>query len=151
METRIETNIIVIESRSSGQFVHEDIALRKVSCLINKKKCEATFESFYERILHYKKRIVELGKSPDDLFIAVVNVDDVNGMKIAKILSPNSEEIWEKMRENGEVPFVSGLVEPDGIPEFLRKFDPEAADKLENLEDIAVIVVDNTVAEIFSV
>lgn len=57
---------------------------------------------------------------------------------------------WQEYRDRGEVPFARGLAERDGITEAVSTFDKEAGMKLSLMTDVAVVVVDHGVAEIFS-
>lgn len=57
---------------------------------------------------------------------------------------------WQEIRDKGEVPFARGLAIRDGIQEALGAFDVEAATKLRSMTDVAVVVVDHGVAEVFA-
>jgi len=57
---------------------------------------------------------------------------------------------WQEIRDRGEVPFARGLAVRDGIQEALGAFDKDAAKKLEDMTEIAVVVVDHGVAEVFA-
>jgi len=83
-----------------------------------------------------------------DAVITVINVDDVHGGPIADALMPGFN--WQEIRDRGEVPFARGLAMREGVQGLLGTFDKEAADKLRNMTDVAVVVVDHGVAEIFS-
>ena len=79
--------------------------------------------------------------------IVILNVDDVHGGPLANALMP--EYNWQEIRNRGEIPFARGLAMREGIQEVLDIFDKEAATKLQNMTDVAVVVVDHGVAEIF--
>ncbi|KKT17798.1 MAG: hypothetical protein UV98_C0001G0001, partial [Parcubacteria group bacterium GW2011_GWB1_43_6] len=57
---------------------------------------------------------------------------------------------WQEIRDKGEVPFARGLAMREGIQEVLGTFDKEAATKLQSMRDVAVVVVDHGVAEVFT-
>jgi len=57
---------------------------------------------------------------------------------------------WQEIRDRGEVPFARGLALRDGIQAIIETFDSEAATKLLKMNEVAVVVVDHGVAEIFS-
>ncbi|HEA84359.1 MAG TPA: hypothetical protein ENI04_00005 [Candidatus Wildermuthbacteria bacterium] len=57
---------------------------------------------------------------------------------------------WQEIRDQDEVPFARGLAMREGIQEALGTFDDEAAAKLQDMIDVAVVVVDYGVAEVFT-
>ncbi len=116
--------------------------------IIGKKNCSIPFEGQINRMEHFKNRMKELNKSPNDVVIVLINVDDTNGNWMAEALMPGHD--WQQFRDKGEIPFARGLVMKDGIIEMLSKFDKEASEKLTSIKnEITVVVVDYSVAEIF--
>jgi membrane carboxypeptidase/penicillin-binding protein PbpC len=56
---------------------------------------------------------------------------------------------WQQYRDKGETPFARGLALKDGIQEYLEYIDKQAADKLREMSDLAVVVIDFGVAEVY--
>ena len=80
--------------------------------------------------------------------IVLLSVDDVHGGPLADVLMPGFN--WQEIRDRGEVPFARGLAMREGIQKALGTFDKEAAKKLRGMNDVAVVVVDHGVAEVFA-
>lgn len=136
--------IEVIEGEAALNDPHAAAVMRA----INKQNCTKTLEVNAERVAHFKKRIAERGMTPQETVIVVLNVDDVHGGPLADILMPGYN--WQEIRERGEIPFARGLAGREGIEEAIGLFDKEAAEKLKDMADqVAVVVVDHGVAEIF--
>jgi len=131
-----------------GQMVLDDPVAVALFRAVSKQNCYNTLELNNDRVEHFKGRITERGMTAADVVIVVVNVDDVNGGPLADILMPGFN--WQEIRSRGEIPFARGLVNRKGMQEILSNFDKEAAEKLENMAGVAVVVVDHGVAEIFS-
>lgn len=98
------------------------------------------------RVQHFVRRIAELGRSPADTAIVVINVDDPHGAIAAEALMPGHD--WNAYRARGETPIGRGLVERPGIQEMLDAIDPAAALKFAAAE-VPVLVVDQGVVEVF--
>lgn len=130
-----------------GQLVLDDPDAVAFIRAVGKVNCEKTFELNAERVGHFKKRIDERGLTSADVVIVILNVDDPHGGPITEMLMPNHN--WQEYRERGEVPFARGLAARDGIEAAIGIFDPEASAKLREMKDVAVVVVDHQVAEIF--
>jgi hypothetical protein len=87
------------------------------------------FRSSAERVMHFKQRVSELGRSGQDTVITVLNVDDPIGGVLADILMPDHD--WQRYRDAGEVPVARGLASKSGISEFLEEAGYQiAADEL---------------------
>jgi hypothetical protein len=134
-----------------GQLVLDDPTALGMISAIEKHNCRRTFETQKDRVRHFTQRIVERGASPKDVVIVIINVDDAHGGPLADLLMPGSGAMWQKMREESQIPFARGLALREGIQDFLALFDKEAADSLLSLPEteLAVVVVDYGVAEIF--
>lgn len=130
-----------------GQLVLEDPDAIAIIRAIGKENCKNTFELNLERVDHFQRRLVEREMSPDQAVIVLLNVDDVHGGPLADILMPSMD--WQPIRDRGEVPFARGLAMRKGIQGILGAFDNEASEKLRQMNDVAVVVVDHGVAEIF--
>lgn len=112
-----------------------------------KPRCRYTFDMNVDRIAHFKRRSTELGKTPDEVVIVILNVDDDHGGPLAEVLMPNTN--WQEFRDRGEVPFARGLANRKGIQGALWHIDREAAEKLMLMDELAVIVVDHGTADVF--
>jgi hypothetical protein len=114
---------------------------------VNKENCKRTLSAQYDRVRHFVTRIKERGDDPREVVITLINVDDPHGGPLADILMPGVD--WQQFRDRGETPYARGLAGREGIEEALKLFDPEAAEKLRDVEDIACVVIDHGVAEVF--
>ena len=131
-----------------GQLVLDDPVAVAVISAVEKHNCRNTLELNADRVEHFKRRLTERGMTPDQAVIVLLNVDDVHGGPLADVLMPGFN--WQEIRDRGEVPFARGLAMRDGIQEALGTFDKDAAKKLKGMSDVAVVVVDHGVAEVFS-
>lgn len=131
-----------------GQLVLDDPVAMAVVSAVEKHNCRNTLELNMDRVVHFKQRVVECGLTAANAVIVLLNVDDVHGGPLAETLMPGFN--WQEIRDRGKVPFARGLAVREGIQEALQLFDKEAADKLRKMTDLAVVVVDHGVAEVFS-
>jgi hypothetical protein len=131
----------------NDQLVLDDPVAVGVIHAVEKYNCHNTLEMNADRVSYFKRRLAERGMSAKDAVITVINVDDVHGGPIADALMPGTN--WQEIRDRGEVPFARGLAMRDGVQELLGTFDKEAAKKLRDMADVAVVVVDHGVAEVF--
>lgn len=134
----------------NGQLVLNDPQAVAMFKAVEKHNCKATFDMNADRVQHFKNRITEKELTPKDVVITVINVDDPNGGPIADVLMPNYN--WQEIRDQGQIPFARGLAQREGIQSILEEFDKDAAKKLKELPEgeVAVVVVDHGVAEIFT-
>lgn len=130
-----------------GQLVLDDPDAVAVMRVVAKHNCKNTLEINADRVEHFKNRLAERGMTADQAVIVLLNVDDVHGGLLADILMPDHN--WQEYRDRGEVPFARGLAMRDGIQEVLETFDEDASTKLQGMTDVAVVVVDHGVAEVF--
>jgi hypothetical protein len=130
----------------NGQLVLNDPVAVEVVKAIEKHNLKATFDFNHDRIEHFKRRIVELRKSPADLAIVVLNVNDPHGGLIADALMPGHN--WDEIRARGEIPFARGLAMREGMQGAVDAIDKEAGDKLRTAKT-AVIVMDFGVVDVF--
>jgi hypothetical protein len=131
-----------------GQLVLDDPDAVAVIRAVEKHNCRNTLELNADRVAHFKKRLAERGMTADQAVIVLLNVDDVHGGPLADALMPGFN--WQEIRDRGEIPFARGLAMREGIQEALGTFDEEAAAKLRDMTDVAVVVVDRGVAEFFT-
>jgi hypothetical protein len=139
---------VAIVREVDGQLVLDDPMATAVFKAVEKQNCKGTLELNADRVTHFKQRISERGLTAADVVIVLLNVDDTNGAVLADVLMPGHN--WQEIRDRGEVPFARGLASRDGIEKTLTVFDKEAAAKLQGMSDVAVVVVDHGVAEIFT-
>ncbi|HFC10573.1 MAG TPA: hypothetical protein ENJ75_00005 [Candidatus Kaiserbacteria bacterium] len=114
---------------------------------IGKINCSNTLKLNTDRVAHFKNRIMERGLTDSDAVIVLINVDDIHGGPLADMLMPGYN--WQEIRNRGEIPFARGLAGREGIQDVLNTFDQEAGKKLQNMSEVAVVVVDHGVAEVF--
>jgi len=130
-----------------GKVVLDDPDFLEVIRAVSKCNCEITLKLNMDRVVHFKKRFVELGLDFAEAVIILANANDVNGNVIAEGLMPGTN--WQEIRDRGQIPFARGLVSREVIRLGLEIFDREAALKLAEFDGLAVVVVDHGVAEIF--
>lgn len=130
-----------------GQLVLDDPDVVAVIQAVGKINCRNTLDLNADRVAHFKRRLAERGLTAADAVIVLLNVDDVHGGLLAEPLMPGYN--WQEVRDRGEIPFARGLAMRQGIYEALDCFDKEAATKLQGMTDVAVVVVDHGVAEVF--
>lgn len=111
--------------------------------------CVTTLKGQIDRVDHYLRRMGELGYGPEDAVINFVNVDDPFGRGVIEILMPGQGAVWQKIRDEGKIPFGRGLAERPGYQEFLDYVRPEAGEKLRAVCGKAVIVIDHGTIEVF--
>jgi hypothetical protein len=116
---------------------------------VNKANCENTYLAQIERLQHFKNRISEKGLDPKTVVINLINVDAPYGGEIAEALMPGYD--WQQHRDKGEIPFARGLAMREGMIEIIALIDKEVAEKIRNMEEVPVIVVDHSVVEIFPI
>ena len=131
----------------NGQLVLDDPVAVTMIHAVEKHNCRNTLELNADRVAHFKCRLTERGMTPDQAVIVLLNVDDVHGGPLADILMPGHD--WQEIRDRGEIPFARGLAMRDGIQEALGAFDKDAATKLQGMSEVAVVVVDHGVVEVF--
>lgn len=115
---------------------------------VEKHNCKEMLRLNEERVRHFIDRIKARNDSPKQVVITLINVDDPHGGPIADILMPGHD--WQAYRDRGELPIARGLAARAGIEDVLDLFDKDAAAKLRENEDIAIVVVDHGVAEVFT-
>lgn len=131
-----------------GQMVLDDPVAVAMVRAVEKHNCRNTFEMNSDRIAHFKQRLSDRGMTAAQAVIVLLNVDDVHGGPLADALMPGHD--WQEYRDRGEVPYARGLAMRGGIQKAIGAFDEEAAAKLKDMADVAVVVVDRGVAEVFS-
>lgn len=126
--------------------LYDPRALTEIRAL-GKLKCRNTLEMNADRVEHFKRRLTVRGLTAAEAVIVILNVDDPNGGPIAEMFMPGHN--WQQYRDRGETPFARGLEMRAVIEDTLDLFDKEAAAKLREMTEYAVVVVDYGVAEIF--
>jgi len=131
-----------------GQLVLDDPEALGMIRAVAKHNCKLTLEANTERLVHFRKRLLERGDKPEDVLMVILMVDDPHGGALADMLMPGMD--WQAFRDRGEVPVARGLAGREGVQAALEAFDIEAAKKLRDMKSYAVVVVDQGVAEVFS-
>lgn len=136
-----------IVRRINGELVMVDPDGVALIQAVEKHNCRYTLEANADRIVHFTQRAAVLGKTPAEVVIVVLNVDDPRGGLVAETLMPGHD--WQSFRARGEVPFARGLAGRDFIQGAIDLFDKAAGDKLRGIAGMAVVVIDHGVAEVF--
>lgn len=131
----------------NGQLILDDPEALAVMTAVGKHNCRITANNQRDRIQHFTKRVTDLGHSPKDVVITIINVDDPRGGPIAGVLMPGHD--WKTHRDAGQVPFARGLAVRSGMQDILGIFDAAAQNKLASIQGVAVVVVDHNVAEVY--
>ena len=117
---------------------------------LGRQGCWDTFVLNAERVEHFKKRIGQLGKTPQDVVIVILNVDDPFGGPLAHHLMPGCEAMWQGFRDQGMVPFARGLATREGLQDMLDALDATGVGRqLRQARGAAVVVMDHGVQAIF--
>lgn len=131
----------------NGQLVLDDPEAAAVARVVEKHNLRGLLELNADRVKHFAHRAAELGRSPADVVIVLIAVDDPIGGSLADCLMPNHD--WSAIRARGEAPIARGLAPRQGISDALAVFDAEAWQKLRDSADLSVVVIDRGVAEVF--
>lgn len=138
----------------NGQLVLDDpAALGMIQAVeahnrgIAKKNCAVFLEQNRDRIAHFVERMKVLGRTPEEVVIVVIDVDDHNGGPIAELLMPGHN--WQQERDKGLVPVARGLAERAGIQEVLQLIDAAAAEYLQSIKGPAVVVISDGTADAY--
>lgn len=102
-----------------------------------------------DRVVHFTRRIAELGLSPRDVVIVVLNVDAPLGAELADVLMPGHD--WNAYRARGEVPFARGLATREGIEYLVADTDAEVGRELRAIDGVAVVTINFGVVAAFKV
>lgn len=145
---RMENRPRAVVRKIDGQIVLDDPDALAMVRAIEKCNLKTVLDANAARIAHFKHRAEVLGRTPNDTVIVVLAVDDKNGGAIADRLMPGHN--WQEYRDRGQIPFARGLAGREGIESVLNIIDKEAAAKLRTMKDLAVVVVDRGVAEVFA-
>lgn len=128
-----------------------------VARAVEKYNCRTLLKLNAGRVRHFIQRVRELGfsNSPDSgvtvgvpVVVVLINVDDPHGRPIAEALMPDTD--WQPFRDRGETPVARGIAMRAGILQALSLFDSEAAAKLGAMSELAIVVIDRGVAEVFA-
>lgn len=130
-----------------AQLVLDDPEALGVIRAVEKHNLRTLLDQNRERVEHFTRRADELGRSPLDVVIVILAVDDPFGGALADALMPGHD--WQAIRARGEIPLARGLAGRAGIQDALDSVDPEAGKKLWASESLSVVVVDRGVAEVF--
>lgn len=117
--------------------------------VVNRENCRKTYDLNLDRINHFKQRFIDRQDNPEDVCIVVINVDDCYGKEISDILMPNVN--WQEYRDRDEVPFARGLASKPFIVAYIDEYimNSNAAKTLNDMQTLAVVVIDSQNVEIF--
>lgn len=110
--------------------------------------CQDLYEKNLERVKDFRRRFDEKKYSPEEYCIVIIQVDDCYGGPISGILMPGQD--WQPIRDQGLEPIARGIAGRKFIRDAIGIFDENAAKDLDTTE-YAVVVVANSVAEVFAV
>jgi len=144
----MDTEPRAVVKEVNGQLILDDPDAHAMAKAIDKLNCKTTLNLSADQVAHYQKRAVELSHTPETIVIAIIHVDDNHGGPLAETLMPNGN--WQEFRDRKEKPLLRGLVGREFMQDALRFFDQEAADKLRTMQELAVVVIDFNVAEVFT-
>lgn len=130
-----------------GQTVLVDPDACEVARAVAKHNCRETFSINIEAVNRFRGRVVDQGRSPAEVVIVILAVNDLGGGLLASLLMPNYD--WQAIRERGELPYARGMAGRAGIESALKVIDKQAAEKLRAFDGLAVVVVDHCTAEVF--
>ena len=136
-----------ITQNNAGELILIDPVGAAVANAVNKSNCRVTLDLNADRVSHFKRRMAERNYNGNDVVIVLLNADDTNGRVLADMLMPGHD--WQQYRDRGEVPFARGLAGREGIQAALCVIDRDAANKLNAIQGVAVVVVDHGTAEVF--
>ncbi len=132
----------------NGKMVLNDPVGYAVLQAVGKANCKNTLMQQIDRVKHFEERITELGLSPADVIITLLNVDDPQGGVLAEALMPGHD--WQAIRDTGAIPFARGLAGREEIQSLLDAVDPKEAKILRDAGPVPVaIVMDHGVIKIF--
>jgi hypothetical protein len=114
---------------------------------IAKYGCCSTFDQNAEHILRLKACFDQRRLRPTEAVIAIINVKDVHGSHIAELLMGEFKQ--QEILGTDEIPYARGLMMRDSMQEAVEVFDQEAGTKLRGMTELAVVVIDHGVAEVF--
>jgi hypothetical protein len=134
---------VAIFCKIGGQLVFDDPIALAAFQAEGKHKCRNTLKINSDRVEYFKRRLEKRGLTAFNAVIVIVNVDDVHGAPLTEILMPGTN--WQGIRDR----VARGLATRDGIQQALDIFDRQAAEKLQTMTDVAVVVIDHGVAEVF--
>jgi hypothetical protein len=101
------------------------------SLSVQKENCSHVLELNMKQIKNFQKKIRKLNLNKEEIFIAIINADDIHGKIIAKTLMPQVQSSeYQKIRNKGKTPFIQGIIKRKDFYKVLVVFDPEAAIKL---------------------
>jgi hypothetical protein len=130
-----------------GQMVLVDPDAVEVMKAVGKHNCRNTYSINIEAVDRFRGRVIDQGRSPAEVVIVILAVDDVGGGALASLLMPNYD--WQAIRDRGEIPYARGMAGREGIESALKAIDTQAAEKLHTFDGLAVVVVDHGTAEIY--
>jgi len=126
--------------------IADDVEAR-VLRTIAKHSCRELLCIYAERVQYFARRIGELGETPTDLAIVIIDTKDDAGAALAEILT--SDVDWLALKNSDAPPIVRGLVGRPGLQALLEEMDPAEAVKFAAIAGPAVLVVHQGVVAFF--
>lgn len=131
----------------NGQPILVDPQAHGVMLAIGKHYCDNILKMNEDRVAHLRERARQLGKSPHEAVIVLVNADDPHGAVLADILMPGHD--WNQFRAIGKIPFARGLAGRQGVIDFIKAFEPSAEIPDPDSADVQVVVIDHGTFKIY--
>ncbi len=128
--------------------INEMLPLNDTS-VVNKNNYRHVFKPYSNRIERFRRHAKELNGPTGHVIILLLNVDDINGGPLSRMILPKHK--WEEARSRKEKPFIRGLFTKELLCKKLDIVNTEAAEKLRDVTRLAIVVVDFNVIEIFEV
>lgn len=114
-----------------------------------RENCKYTYELNLNHIIELIEKRRQEGLSFDDIVIAVINIEDINGNQVVKELIPGFD--WKQIYTHGQMSFVREIFDKALMQEVIETFDQLAVEKLKVFAGVPVIIIDHNVAEIFPI
>lgn len=119
--------------------LHDDSASGLIKAVTRENARIMLHDSHRDRVRHFVGRIADLGRSPKDVVIVVICVDDPIGGPLSEQLMPGHD--WSAIRATGATPFARGLAGRLGLQEVVDALDPAEGERLLAIDGVAVIMV----------
>ncbi len=118
-----------------------------MTCIMNRNVCRSSLVLYADYIERFKSHAKEINKPSDQLTILLLNIDDIYGRPISKMLLPAYN--WTEARRKKEVPFIRALMTKEILHKVLTIIKKEKAEKLRTMSCMTIVVVDYNSIEIF--
>lgn len=118
---------------------------------VSKYKCGFTLRTTAYRLGPCVEQSQRLGLTSEVAVIAVVCLDDIYGGPLEDVFADDVDfEVVRAVAEPaGKMPVLYGLMSRPCVQKLLEAFDVDAADKLRPMTELAVVLFDHGVAEVY--